>query len=247
LVDSRATQTHRVFASDRVHPIGQSRLKPDTFLALLLSVDLALVLTDATLTHLRGQAPNLFDLNGEANIPTWWSSAQLLVSGSLMALVAFSNRRRDHRSWSLAALAGLVILLSVDETACFHERLGSLVDSFLDPRRDVLPKTGYWPFAVGLPAAAFVVWIAATCSSFLAGAKHSAARFVFALMVFFGGAVGVELLNNVGSDALRHLMIELEEGLEMIGGSLLVWSALDLVRRHPTTADAWSRLCSFDA
>ncbi|MDB5460805.1 MAG: hypothetical protein JWO72_2546 [Caulobacteraceae bacterium] len=222
-------------------------LRPDIFLVLLLSVDFVLLLVDATLTHLRGHAPNLFDLNGEANIPTWWSSAQLLVSGSLIALVALRNRSRDHRSWSLAAFAGLVILMSVDETACFHERLGALVDSFLDRTGDVLPKTGYWPFAVGLPAAAFTVWIAAMCASFFAEAKPSAARFFFSLIVFFGGAVGVELLNNVRSDALRYLMIELEEALEMTGGSLLAWSALGLIRRHPTTADAWNRLWSPDA
>jgi len=208
-------------------PAGRSGAAALGFLVL---VDVVLIAADVLLSRMLGHTPKLFDLNGEGNIPAWWSSAQLLVSGILVAIVALRNGGKRLSSGSLFAFSGLLVLMSLDETASFHERLGTLLDSFLDRTGGVLPRTGYWPLLLGLPLATLVLALLRRCGSQLEAARpRSARRFGLALLVLFSGAIGVELFNNVASLGLLRLAIELEEGLEMLGGSLLLASALDLV------------------
>lgn len=210
---------------------------------MLLVVDLAMAANHLAWLHIFGKVPNLFDVDGEANIPTWWSSAQLFAAALPLALLAFKNHRVDRRSWGVALLSGVILFLSIDETACFHERLGEILDTYLGGKAGTeFSHTGYWPILVGPPAVVaigYVVWLS---MSFLSGVRGATARFIWSFAVLFSGAIGVELLNNLGVSAIRPFVEVLEEGLEMVGGSLLVWSACDLMRRHPSTADAWRAL-----
>lgn len=67
----------------------------------------------------------LFDVNIESNVPTWYSSALLLGCAVLAGLLAALARRagsRDAGAWT--GLAAVLALLSLDEIAVLHERLG---------------------------------------------------------------------------------------------------------------------------
>ncbi|RAK60117.1 hypothetical protein DJ021_10020 [Phenylobacterium hankyongense] len=210
---------------------------------MLLVADALLTLNHTVWLLAFGRVPNLFDLNGEANIPAWWSSAQLMVAGVIVALVVLRNFRTDRRSWAVAALSAMLILFSMDETASFHERLGQFIDGHLGGKAGThLWDSGYWPFFIGIPgaiAAGYIVW---SSLAFLSSVKGSIGRFAVGLAVLLGAAVGIELLNNSDVPALRTASEILEEALEMVGGSLLVWSACDLILRHPSTAEAAAAL-----
>jgi hypothetical protein len=56
------------------------------------------------------------------------------------------------------------------------------------------------------------------------------------------GAIGIELLNNWTAVDAGGVFEVAEEGLEMLGGSLLVWAGFGLVQRHPSTAAAFALL-----
>jgi hypothetical protein len=212
-------------------------------LGVLLVADAILTLNHTVWLLAFHHVPNLFDLNGEANIPAWWSSAQLTVAGVIVALVVLRNYRTDRRSWAVAALAAMLVLFSMDETAGFHERLGHFIDGHLGGKAGTrLWDSGYWPLFIGIPgalAAGYVVW---SSLSFLSSVRGSIVRFAVSLAVLLGAAVGIELFNNSDVPALKSASEILEEGLEMVGGSLLVWSACDLILRHPSTAEAAAAL-----
>src|SRR5262249_59434385 len=59
---------------------------------------------------------SVFDLDGEANLHSWFSSAQLLVIGlGFYCATLFQTERRPSRLF-MSLMAGAAILLSVDET-----------------------------------------------------------------------------------------------------------------------------------
>lgn len=227
---------------------ARGRILGRWLLPALLAVDTALLVNHAVWTLLLGRIPDLFNLDREANIPTWWSSNQLLVAGLLLAWVAFSapSSSRSARG-SLGPIALLVIGMSLDETVGLHERGGTLLDSYLGGKEGtILSHTGYWPLFLGIPAVLGVGAILWRSASVLAQLGGSVVRLLAAFAVFFGGAVGVELLNNIGGDGLGSMEM-LEEYLEMVGGSLLVWSAWDLLQRGPRLAGIRRRRSSTTA
>jgi len=92
---------------------------PTRILTVLLALDCVLI----TL-HVATRATPLFDLDAEANVPTWVSSAKLLIIAGL-ALFNWDGERRDpalrHR-WLWLGVALLFTAMSLDETASLHER-----------------------------------------------------------------------------------------------------------------------------
>ena len=72
----------------------------------------------------------LFDLDGEANIPTWFSSGQLLAIAIILWIVALYRHKpeRPSRVFLLAAGTGF-LLLSADEVVQLHEGLTGLLGS----------------------------------------------------------------------------------------------------------------------
>jgi len=76
----------------------------------------------------------MFDLDGEANIPTWFSSGQLLAIAIILWVVAIYRSRpeRPSRAFLLTAGTGF-LLLSADEVVQLHEGITGLMGSrYLD-------------------------------------------------------------------------------------------------------------------
>ena len=70
----------------------------------------------------------IFDLAQEGSMPTWYSSAQLLLATALLAVIA--SRKWAIRDQHRLAWLGLTIgfaFLSLDETASLHEEWGLLL------------------------------------------------------------------------------------------------------------------------
>jgi hypothetical protein len=133
--------------------------------------------------------------------------------------------------------AGLFYVLSLDEFAQMHERIGSRASDFF----------GAWPvtaevnwslrvwvalFVPALLAAVAIIWRGVR--PFLAGRPRIARRFLLGFGIFVGSAAGIELLYNLMSPDSIGVYVEIlfEEVGEMIGVTLLLWAAYELLVSH---------------
>ena len=94
----------------------------------------------------------LFDLSREANVPTWLSSALLLLCSVALTVVGIRLRAAGVAGarWWLV-LATVFCLASLDETANLHELLSR------QARREFQPGFGQlWVLVLGPPALAFM-------------------------------------------------------------------------------------------
>lgn len=180
-------------------------------------------------------ALRLFDVNGEGNLPAWFSSALLLGGALLAAVLSVLVRRaggRDARWW--AGLAAVLALLSLDEAASLHERLGG-------PAAGVLGDAARGPlhFAWIVPGALLALVVGAAFVGFVVRLPAATRRLmVAAAAMYLTAAVGLEAAGGVALDAdVSHavylLVSAAEEGLEMAGSVLLLYAAMCLLRLRP--------------
>lgn len=216
-------------------------------LALLVCCDLAVVLVFLFfLSPLWPWGPShvhALDPNGEANVPTWYSSSKLLL-----AALSFVLAGRQARSVLLCAVGALALGMSADETANLHELAGLLLSQRLPPEWQLfeLPSAHMWPYVYGMP----VVVMAALVLGWLMRRDRSVGRdvhvrIVSSFGVFFVGALGMELLQQHWAGPLPAVfgvstLMLLEESLENLGASLLLWTGLWVLRQQraaPMTAN----------
>ncbi|MGH6996917.1 MAG: hypothetical protein ACREEO_01935 [Phenylobacterium sp.] len=177
----------------------------------------------------------LFDLNGENNVPTWFTSMVWAMAAGL-AMVAsrreFSPDTITRLSWSL--LGGVFLLLSLDEVGSLHERLLGLAGDTIK-RSLGLADSFYYSWApMGM---LMVILIAGLFVPFLLRIpRGAAARLILAGGVFLSGSLAIETIGSsyeagwiASSDVFRiswHRLIFVEEVLEMIGAILAVHALL---------------------
>jgi hypothetical protein len=171
-----------------------------------------------------------FDLANEGNLPSFFSSLQLLICGLVLALIGrvrLSQRDRHAAYW--LALAALLFCMGADEAAGLHELL-------IRPVREALPglATGllYWAWVI--PGSVAVLVIAAVFARFARDALPPSIRrqVILSALLFFGGAIGVEMpeaayVERVGQDNFGYaLYVLVEEMLEMVGALVLLSAIL---------------------
>jgi hypothetical protein len=172
------------------------------------------------------------DVNGEGNLPSWFSV--LLLAATALLLFAVARIRRAHRfdapvAWSL--LAWFVVGMSLDEMTSIHEAVGGQIDE-----RVWIPViAGYgWilPGAVVAAGGAFVGWRALrslpprTQRALVAGAA-----------VFIAGALALEVVEAMLTDetgtfgAGPKLVTGAQELFEMLGTVMVLRVLLHEARR----------------
>jgi hypothetical protein len=170
----------------------------------------------------------LFDLDGEANIPTWFSSCQLFLIGVIMFLPGVVRRKAERPSRPfLLVLSVCFLILSLDETAQLHERITQWIG-----RRyiDWLPEfiRGSAPLIVSILAV--VVFILRLALRDLSAIWRWSPRLSLWAMAGvcisgFGGvvmeAIGYKFL-QYGS-LLYKVEVAIEESMEMLGVSLILY------------------------
>lgn len=170
-------------------------------------------------------------LDFERTIPAWYSSVKYAVlSLALFALwlVPGANQRRAQAMFLLALL---VMLMSMDEAVSGHERVGilfiKLMTEYVDPNTQDL-RSGYWPFIVGLPAIAVFAVILRQLYHHTADVRAAQLKFVAGMVILMVGAVGMELaLNILPPNAADFYEPLVEETLEMLGVTMMLWGALN--------------------
>lgn len=184
----------------------------------LLGIHIILTVMHYRIVELPWLLRELFDVDEEESVPTWFSSSLLLLTAVVLFLIAHLSRQgKDRYAIYWLGLAVGFTFMSVDEIAGFHETLNSITQtSWAVPGMILALLIGllYLKFLSSLPASVAV-------------------RFMMSGAIFVGGAVGVELATEpyLYEDALDTLAYNLwtpvEEGMEMGGVILFLASLFD--------------------
>ncbi len=202
---------------------GMSLAHPSSRMLFATIAGLLLLSTVAELFTPRfgsGFFAKLFSVNREGNIPTLFSTFQLLVASGLLAVISRDPRlRRTSSVWPWYGLSAGFLFLAGDEYLQLHERLSHLPFERIDPRL----KTGIFTFSWVVVAIPCVLGLVALYGRFLTQLPApSRRRFLTAGALFLGGAVGFELIGAAlySASEVRSaylLCFTIEEGLEMAG------------------------------
>lgn len=147
----------------------------------------------------------LFELDEENNLPTWFSSF-LLLNNAIALLLICNNV--VNRNWQWLVLAVGFLILSVDEVAGLHETFHSTIENnwtiYAAPLVLAVGLT-YIPFLMALP-------------------RKLAVGFVISGSFYTGGALGVEwLAQDMDEETFAYALAVLaEEGAEMVGALLFL-------------------------
>ena len=171
----------------------------------------------------------LFYLDGERNIPTYFSALLVLVAALLLAIIAVLGQRQNvpHATkWAVLSVGFLV--MGFDEAFEFHERLISPIRGLLGDG-----NLSIFHFAWTLPAIALVFFLGLYFARFLLQLPaNTRSRFCFAAALYLGGAIGIELIGGSyakanGQQSLAFSMIAtLEECLEIAGLIFFIWALI---------------------
>ena len=215
---------------------------------LLLACEAALgglYLLDWVAGHPSAQISHIVNLDGEANLPTWFSSMQLFALGLLVAASTGPTIKwRERRTWPVLAVVALFIAMSLDEVAQIHEWFAVrgerlLFGSTQKAMRSVLPNTGLWMVFAAPPFIATFVLLWRRVRRTL-GVQHAVAqKYLLGFAVFTGSAFGMEFVANFATPGALSgvLAVVCEELGEMAGVTILISATLDLLAaRRPHIA-----------
>jgi hypothetical protein len=165
----------------------------------------------------------MFNLDAEANLPTYFASLLLVLAALLSAGIGSVIRARGDRwvrHWYGLVLAFLY--LSIDESLQLHERA-------IEPVRLALGLGGWLYFAWIIPASVLLLVFLIAYWRFFRSQPVSLRRgLLWAGLLYVGGAIGFELVGGqhferFGPDNIGYVAITtLEEGLELAGMLVLI-------------------------
>lgn len=168
-----------------------------------------------------------FDLDGEANLPSWFAALCWFIAG--LAAIPHALRPSGSGSvWHWRGIVAVCIFLSMDEAAVFHETFGSALG-------ETVSAEDVFFFDWLLYGIAMVVIVALLYLPFLrALPRGTAVRIVLAAVVFVSGAIGIEMLGAAQKAGVidfiqgRGWLIEvaMEEFCEMAGVALFIHALL---------------------
>lgn len=236
----------RAVTGEDYSPTGVVDLSPRKVTRLLIVVMLNLVLASSVgsfLNHIsiegyllreaRDSFVRLFSLDGEANIPAWYSSSLLLLASMLLGIIGLAKKRLDDRyALHWGALSLIFLFLSLDEAAIIHEMS-------IKPLRILFHTGGLLYYAWVVPGAAAVFIVGLAYLRFLAALPaRTRLLFLVAGTLFLGGSLGMESLSGQHAESYGkgnlgyHLIITIEESLEMSGVIAFLHALLCYVGSH---------------
>lgn len=160
----------------------------------------------------------LFDLDQEANIPTWFSSLMLAVAAYFAYQCDVASKLQGFSSRIWLVLSWFFLALSCDEVAQIHENAGKLAHKYF------LQSFGLnspWVIIIGPFALVVVFFLAMALRKALKGSTKARTTLVAGASVYICGAFGIELLGTVYEAYLgglaKLLDVVIEESFEMFG------------------------------
>lgn len=188
--------------------------------------------------HFVGEPPllhGLFNLDGEANIPAWFSSAQLLVTSMLIWLAAFLQKPDERPSRFFLFMAGAVVsLMSMDEIAQVHESVTAVVGAryiewvplFLSDHKEAI-------ILILIASAIALRAIRDDLKAIWSWSRQASLIALSGIIIFITGAGVVETLGfkflQTGT-TLYKVEVAIEEFMEMAGVSIFLYAVIRYVR-----------------
>jgi len=181
------------------------------------------------------QASNmLLDLNSETSFSTWYSSIKLFCIAVLFGIFCWHLKKENGAvPIILLLLPALFCLMSMDEIVMLHETLGDQGDARLTDggtRKDTaFKKTGAWFLLIGIPfLIGFFIYLKLVKKLFNPY-PNSFAKLGLGMAIFLSGAVGFEFVSNLVPDGRPMYLVRLlEETLEMLGATVMLWAAFSV-------------------
>jgi hypothetical protein len=178
-----------------------------------------------------GHPTIFFNLDGEANLPAWFSSMQFLLIGQIFYLKSLQPNPKNLPSYFfLIIIAAGFIFLSVDEAAQIHETLSGILK-----RTTSMPRfkegNGIWIlpyFLIGT----FVLYkfYKEILVMFIHFRKVTITIATGFILITFGAVVleiiGYQFLLGDATKKLYFIEVAFEEFFEMAGASLVLYGAL---------------------
>lgn len=175
----------------------------------------------------RGNEIELFDFDRENNIPSLYSTFNLLVSSVLLFLTA-SNCKTRNRSLYLPwlGLSAIFLFLSIDELLSIHEKLGSFLKMFFQ-------TSGIFLYMWVIPySIAMIVFVLVYAKFVFQLPKNILPLFLGSGAVFVLSAIGLEMLeahhaSQFGKETLLYATYyTCEEFLEMLTIAVFIYALL---------------------
>lgn len=191
-------------------------------------------LDQANIPPLFQLSDSLFAVNDESNIPTWFSSALLLLSALLLAIIArYHVQKRDRYARHWVMLSVIFFYLSADETGKLHEKMAGLTRMVYQPQ--VLYP---WIFA-----GAVIVFVVGILYLGFLRALPAKTRSLFILsgFLYVGGALGLEIAASIANhqlgpyynnSAIRLLLTHTEELMEFTGVIVFLYTLLYYINTY---------------
>lgn len=212
--------------------------KPTSVLKILLILFVILLLSNLTgiilrLNFIDNNSPTLlrnliklFDFDTERNMPTLFSSILLLICASLLGLIGLYEKQRSAKYMPWLVLSLVFTFISLDEILTFHEQLAI-------PVRTLFNTSGVFYFAWIIPYGIVAgLGLIMFYKFFMSLPRKTLRLFLSALVIFFLGAVGMEMLGGrvaetTGMSNLNfYALYTIEESLEMIGTIIFLYALL---------------------
>jgi len=193
---------------------------PKVFAGIVIGLTLMHIATQLAVFYLHdfyGLA-QLFDLNGEWNVPAMYSAFALFVCSVLLARITVRQHQHGFTAalpW--AGLAAIFFFLSLDEAKGYHERLTL-------PLRTSLHTSGLFYYAWVIPyGVALLVLLLLYFKFLLALPPRIRWLFIISGIIYVSGAMGLEMVGGwyvelYGKGTLLEVgFTMLEEFCEMAG------------------------------
>lgn len=187
------------------------------------------------------RARALFDLNGEQNLPTWFSTINLLTCSLLTLAVGIAKRKSKERfvvRWFV--LAAVFYFLGFDEAFAIHEELNAPLRSALGlGGHQLVPDyTSLFYYAWVIPYGVLTLIMGLIYIPFLMDLPaKTRTRFLIAGGIYVAGALILELvegvIQSIGAPRLVYIFLYIiEEALEMFGIIYFINALLDHMRQR---------------
>jgi len=173
---------------------------------------------------------SLLDLNGESSVAAWYSSIQFFCIFILSFMFSFHKIRENGKSFALIVLPIIFLLMSLDESVQIHEWLGDKSDILFSSgsrSESSFQKTGIWMFVFGIPFLALFLLTAFSLKSYYSDKPSAFGKLIIGMIIMLAGALGFETYSNFVGDIFWFIEVAFEEGLEMIGATVMFWAQYD--------------------
>jgi hypothetical protein len=177
-----------------------------------------------------------FYTDSEANVPTYFNTIILFIPSMLFAVIgAWKLSIKDKFKYQWVGLSLVFLYLSMDEASVLHEKLIAPMRLLFNYER----FGGVFYFAWVVPGmAAILFFLLAYLRFFIHLENKFKFLFFISLAIYVSGIIGGEMLSGhfAGTIGFKNFTYaaytSLEESLEWIGCSLLIYSLLKYIQQY---------------